>query len=299
MKTAICTISTDSHLFKSYALLESVQQFNATETFCLVIDSKEKPVQEGIHFHQLPDLTSDIATELKKKYKGDKLRWALKSVYVSYLLNSGYDKVIYLDNDIFLYDSVGFLFDKLETSNFLLTPHFYKANPQKDQNWLEANYRVGLYNAGFFAANKNALPILEWWAQCCLYNVKKSFWRGLYDDQKYLDLIHVQFDKVEIIKHRGCNFAGWNCDNIRLEKHETNHFTIDGDPLIFVHYTPLTVERFRHPTSPFYDAIKVYSDTIRKYEPLYQFPIIKKMTMQEVSTYFYYLRWKLMRRVEK
>lgn len=299
MRTAICTISTESHLFKSYALLESVRKYNAADTFCLVTDLKEKPSQDGITFHVKADLSSEIAVHLKNKYKGDKLRWALKSVYVKYLLENGYDKVIYLDNDIFLYDSLEFLFEKLNTSNFLLTPHFYKADPQRDQNWLEANYRVGLYNAGFFAANKNAFPILDWWSKCCLYNVKKAYWRGLFDDQKYLDLIPIQFNNVEIIKHRGCNFAGWNCDNIRLEPHPENHITIDGDPLIFVHFTPLTIERFRHTNSNFYSIIKEYSNALRKYDAEFQFPRDKKLTFQEVSTFFYYLRWKLMRSVEK
>lgn len=299
MKTAICTISTTSHLFKSYALLESVKQYTATDAFCLVMNNDVQPIHENIQFHKLEDLKSDIAVQLKQKYKGDQLRWSLKSVYVTYLLGQGYDKVIYLDNDLFFYDSIQFLFDKLDASNFLLTPHFYKANPKKEQNWMEANYRVGLYNAGFFAANKNAIPLLEWWSDCCRYNVKKSYWRGLFDDQKYLDLVPIIFDKVQIIKHRGCNFAGWNCDNIRMEAHPTNHITIDGDPLIFVHYTPLTIERFRDTNSTFYNLIKAYSNALRKYEPEFQFPKIKKITFQEVCNYFYYLRWKLIRIVEK
>lgn len=296
MKTAICTISTKSHIFKSLALLESVKQFSKTNLFCLVTDSPEKIVHSEIQFNGLNDLSSDAALKIQQKYKGDKLRWALKPVYVKYLLEQGYDQVIYVDNDIFFYSSPDFLFEKLKTSDFLLTPHFYKANPKKDQNWLEANFRVGLYNAGFFGATKNAIPILNWWTECCLYNVKKSYWRGLYDDQKYLDLIPVLFENIEIIKHRGCNFAGWNSDKVMVQN-ENEQLLINDDPLTFIHFAQLSVERFSKPDSDLYLAYKLYLEALQQQKNEFQF-VNKKYTQLSFSTYFYYLRWKLSRLFE-
>lgn len=291
MKTAICTISTKSHIFKSFTLLESVKQFSETDLFCLVTDVSEKVMHSEIQFNYINDFTSDTALKIQQKYKGDKLRWALKPVYVKYLLEQGYDQVIYVDNDVFFYSSPDFLFEKLKTSDFLLTPHFYKTDPKKDQNWLEANFRVGLYNAGFFGATKNAILILNWWAECCLYNVKKSYWRGLYDDQKYLDLIPVLFENIEIIKHRGCNFAGWNCDDVKVQN-ENEQLIINSDPLIFIHFAQLSVERFSSPKSIVHPFFNQYLIALRKHQPDFQFQF-KKINKLALRNYGYYLKWKL------
>ncbi len=298
MKTAVCTISTQSHLFKSYALLESVRKYSNADLFCLVTDTDEHPDMSFIHHSGTAALNSERAEKIKRKYSNnpDKLRWALKPVYLKHLLENGYDKVIYADNDIFFYSSPDLLFEKLETSAFLLTPHFYKAFPQKEQNWLEANFRVGLYNAGFIGAGKDSVKLLDWWADCCIYNIRKAYWRGLFDDQKYLDLIPVMFDKVEIIKHRGCNFAGWNCDEATLEI-KAEQLYINKDPLVFIHFAQLSLERFSDPASPVYPFFKEYETALKHHNPSYGFSG-KKLTFSSFSTYFYYLRWKLSRLFE-
>lgn len=291
MKTAVCTISTKSHLFKSLALFESVRQYSSSDLFCLVTDASETEKQVLFHVNHPADLTSGIAEKLKKKYKGDKLRWSLKPVYVKHLLEQGYDRVIYVDNDIFFYSSPDFLFERLETSDFLLTPHFYKADPAKEQNWLEANFRVGLYNAGFFGANRNAIPVLDWWSECCLYAIGKSYWRGLYDDQKYLDLVPVLFDKAEIIRHPGCNLAGWN-DEYSTILNTEDTFSVNGCPVVFIHFAELTMERFSGKNHPLYSLYRQYVTTLNKYNSGFR-RRKKRFTKLYLSNVLYYLRWRL------
>ena len=231
-----------------------------------------------------------------RKYKGDKLRWALKPVFTKFLLESGYDQVIYVDNDIFFYSSVDFIFEKLHTSSFIITPHFYRSDPSNNQNWLEANHRVGLYNAGFFAASKKSIPVLDWWANCCLYNVKKAYWRGLYDDQKYLDLVPIIFDNVTVLKHRGCNFAGWNCDEVELEI-RNKHLYINNEELVFIHFAQLSMERFSELNSEVHLQYIQYLNALKSNHPSFEFQG-KKRSLLSFSVYFYYLRWKLVRLFE-
>lgn len=283
MKTALCTISTQSHLFKSFALFDSVMPFSGTDLCCLVTDANHHQLKEGVVFHHLHDLTADLAQTIQQKYTNDKLRWSLKPVYVQFLLEQGYDRVIYVDNDIFFFSSPDFLFEKLAHSSFLLTPHFYKADPTKEQNWLEANFRVGLYNAGFFGANKNAVPALEWWAECCVYEVKKVYWRGLFDDQKYLDLVPVQFDDVEIVKHTGCNLAGWN---------DWNYWSKEDESVVFIHFAELTMEKFSVNTHVLNKYYHQYISALKKYQANFEW----KKNRRSVNYFrnaLYYLRWKL------
>jgi len=269
---------------------------NQIDLFCLVTDVNDYEDDTSITYNFLSQLESVGAKEVIRKYKGDKLRWALKPVFTKFLLESGYDQVMYVDNDIYFYSSPDFLFEKLLTSSFLITPHFYKSNPNKDQNWLEANYRVGLYNAGFFAVNRTAIPILDWWANCCAYNVKKAYWRGLFDDQKYLDLVPVIFENVEVVKHRGCNFAGWNCDEVALNFKEEVLY-IDNDKLVFIHFAQLSMERFSEPKSDVHGQYIQYLNALKSNHPSYEFRG-KKRSLLSFSVYFYYLRWKLVRLFE-
>jgi hypothetical protein len=297
VKTAFCTISTHSHLFKSLTLLESVRGVSKADLFCLITDSNKLERQENFKCHYLEDLEFWASVEQQKKYNDDSLRWSLKPVYLKFLLEEGYHSVIYCDNDIYFYDSPQFLFEKLKEKSFLLTPHFYPTNPQKDQNWLEANFRVGLYNAGFIGVSKRGVEILDWWTKCCLYNVKKAYWRGLYDDQKYLDLVPVIFDGVEVVKHRGCNFAGWNYDEVLIGKKD-NQLFINNDQLVFIHFAQLSMERFSNTESQVYPYYQKYLKALVKHNPNFEFKG-KKRTLSAISTYFYYLRWNLVRLFEK
>lgn len=282
-----CTISTVSHLYKTYALADSIAPFGGV-LHVLLIDGSPKnttEIPQNICFFSLKNLAEKIGEKIVLKYKNkDKLRWALKPVFLTFLLRK-YSKVIYVDNDIFFFNDFSFLFEKLEKKAVLLTPHFYEPNPQKNQNWLEANFRVGLYNAGFIGVNATAIPFLNWWANCCLYNIKKAYWRGLFDDQKYLDLVPVLFDDVEIIKHRGCNLAGWNFTNYPHELAKNN------TTLIFIHFAELSLIEFSKPENYWYKSYINYIDSLKKYYPNYLFKrkIFNKNT---VINYLYFLIWK-------
>lgn len=289
-----CTISTVSHLYKTYALADSLAAFGGILNV-LLVDGKSIPEVQtppNIMFFSLNNLNDEIGKEIISKYKQkDKLRWALKPVFLNFLLKK-HSKVIYVDNDIFFFNDFSFLFEKLNKKSILLTPHFYEVNPEKNQNWLEANFRVGLYNAGFIGVNRNAIPALQWWAKCCLYNVKKSYIRGLFDDQKFLDLIPVLFDNIKIIKHRGCNLAGWNYRSYPslTEKKKYN--------LIFIHFAELSLIEFSKKENQWHQHYISYCNSLKNYNPNYSFQ--KKLwNKNTIYNYLYFLSWKFYRLFEK
>lgn len=291
-----CTISTKSHLFKSSVLSDSLKKFGF-ETIILVVDTDsvdQKTTFESKRYLTINDLPKSDVKLIKSKYgmHPDKLRWALKPVLIKCLLNKKYEKVIYVDNDIYFFSSPSIIIDKLNSSNILLTPHFYSTDPKKNQNWLEANYRIGLYNAGFIGANKNAIQMLDWWKDCCIYNVKKSNWRGLYDDQKYLDLVPIIFENVEIVKDTGCNLAGWNYKNRLMKLGET-----DFSSITFVHFAELTIKEFSKIENPFHPLFNEYL-TIMKTKGYLLNQNEKKYSKRNILAYFYFLLWKLARKFD-
>ncbi len=289
-----CTISTVSHLHKTFALADSLSPFGGILNVLLVDGTAQTNLSKpaNVQIYSLDIFEDEIAKKIIAKYSHkDKLRWALKSVFLKFLLGL-HSKVIYVDNDIFFFNDFSFLFEKLNTKSVLLTPHFYEANPEKNQNWLEANFRVGLYNAGFIGANSEAIPILDWWEKCCLYNMKKSYLRGLFDDQKYLDLVPVLFDNIEIVKHRGCNLAGWN------HKTYADNNQHDKDNLVFIHFAELSLIEFSKPNSRWHNQYTYYSNALKKYSPDYEF---RKniFSIVAISNFVYFLGWKFYRLFEK
>jgi hypothetical protein len=292
-----CTISTRSHLFKSLALADSLNRFGY-QLAILVVDELDYSIHSNKKDVLISNLTAikestGIAIIKKYRHKKDKLRWALKPIWLIQLLHK-YEKVIYVDNDTFFYADPSFLFDELNHHKILLSPHFYPAEPENKQNWLEANFKVGLYNAGFIGANKQAKEILHWWSKCCLYKITKSTSRGLFDDQKYLDLLPIKFENILIIKHKGCNLAGWNSINYSLEGDKMSLIINGKYPIIFIHFANLSLREFSKNGSKLHSYYQFYTEELRKYKHDYTF---KKThyTWYQLTSYFNFLLWKIKR----
>ena len=268
-----CTITTADHLFKTWTLYDSLREIHA-DAFLHVLCIDELPKDstcENIAFYSLADLSDmPAAKTIRSKYSvsKDKLRWSFKPIFLSYLLQKKADKVVYTDNDIYFEGDYAFIFDLLDSYDFLLTPHHYPRDPNKDQNWLEANFRVGLYNAGFVGVNKNAIKDLTWWAECCAYRCEKNPLRGTFDDQKYLDLIPIMNENAHIMRHKGCNVAEWNKAIISRTERDGKVYLDEKDSLIFVHFNGTTVRAITEGEEPLLAPLfNKYLDNLKKYRP--------------------------------
>jgi len=272
MKT-ICTITTYSHLAQTLALRDSALKFSPDSVFCvLIIDNGNISHlnDKTTIFYTLQDIgNACLAMPMIKKYNKDKdqLRWSLKPVFMHFLLlNCGYSKTIYVDNDIFFFNNVTFLFDELDQKDILLCPHWRCTKPSVNKNWFIVNFTDGFYNAGFFAAGKNGLEALKWWAEACYFKCAKILRKGLFDDQKYLDFLPVIFENVGIIKHRGCNVAYWNqIENIRVKT--ASSVLINGQwDIIFIHFTKELIKAVKTQKDPHLTPhLEIYKQAVDKY----------------------------------
>ncbi len=221
MKT-VCTIITANYLPLAKVLHASLQRQNpGTSLQVLVVDDHNFVSVDTFVIHSIDSLAdSAYFTGIQKKYghtNTDYFRWALKPVFIGYLLEKGFDKVLFADPDLYFVGDFEFLFIELDKSNILLTPHWANIDPSENEDSLLAVLKGGLYNAGFIGANKNGAGAMAWWAGLCHYKTEDLKDLGLFVDQKYLDILPVQFDKVQVIKHRGCNLASWNIDTSERE----------------------------------------------------------------------------------
>mgnify|MGYP000175517267 FL=1 len=284
------TITTKSHFFKTFALAESLKSYDIT-LHVLVVDEDTFPQEypSNIKFYKLNDFTNPFTNQMEEKYKGDRLRWSLKPVFLINLLTK-FERVIYVDNDIFFYSNPQFIVNYLEQHSIVLTPHFYPDSPFEKQNWLEANFRVGLFNAGFIGVNHRAIDFLTWWANCCLYTVKKSYWRGLFDDQKYLDLAPIKVPDLKILHHRGCNLAGWNDTGLIFETINNETVINNKEQIVFIHFAELTMKKFGNKLHPLNSLNLLYLKSLSTYSPNFVFKP-NKINAHKVLNYWYFIKW--------
>jgi len=262
-----------------------------------VVDANDAVISSvGMTVLRLDELLPKSHRSGMHRYSGDNLRWACKPLLINELLERGYDQVLYFDNDIRLYDSIDVLIEQLMSHSLALTPHWYLSDPTDKQYWLEASFRIGLYNAGFFGASVTGKSAVQWWAACCEYNVKKSISRGLFDDQRYLDLLPILFDKVHIIKHKGCNVAGWNIQNCPRSL-EDGQLRLDGKwPLVFIHFNAFTIRKIRAGNDPLLsDLLAQYFEELRSVNSNFVSTDLIRYSLSDVWNFIRHMWWYVQR----
>lgn len=153
----------------------------------------------------------------------------------------GVDKIMYIDPDIKLFNSLSSIETLLDQHEILLTPHLLDA--ETEINAIQDNeisaLKHGVYNLGFFASRTSGqgLEFIRWWADRLRLFCRDDIPGGLFTDQRWCDLAPAFFDGLGIIRDRGCNVATWNIAHRNLSKDATGVYLVAGTPLRFYHFT--------------------------------------------------------------
>jgi lipopolysaccharide biosynthesis glycosyltransferase len=164
---------------------------------------------------------------------------AIKGFALDFMLGYG-DDVIYLDPDIAVFNSLSVIQELLKTNNVVLTPHIL--SPENDERAISDNeintLKYGIFNLGFIAVSQSleGKRFANWWAWRLYDFCIEDFDRGLFVDQKWINLVPALFENVLIWRHYGANLASWNLSqrNLSLEQDE---IMVEGMPLLFLHFS--------------------------------------------------------------
>lgn len=245
---AFCTIIARNYLPLARVLFESVLKFHeGANCFVLIVD----PPVEGLNTDTDPfqvlvpsDLPFTFDESFYFKYQVIELSTALKPFLLEHLLSQGqFNEAIYLDPDILAVSAFDEVFDQLENSDFVLTPHRI-SDVRSGISRIRSSLLTGIFNLGFFGIRRsdNSIGLLRWWQKkvfdFCVMDPKE----GLFVDQKFMDLSIVLFDGGHILKHPGYNIATWNCDE-RPIKLENGKFTTGETPVRFFHLSGFRPDR--------------------------------------------------------
>ena len=234
-----CTIITADYLPFAKVLHASLEKnMPGTSLQVLVVDKNDFTSSQNFIIHSIDSvITSPVAKGIFKKYahtNPSQFRWALKPVFISHLLQNGFNKVIFTDADIYFVNNFNFLLEELDVNQVLLTPHWADLDPFKNEGSLTDLLLGGLYNAGFIGVNIKGSEAINWWAEMCHFKTEEKPEMGLFFDQKYLNILPVQFPDIKILKHQGCNLASWNVETCKRE-------IINGKLLINQQFEPIFI----------------------------------------------------------
>ncbi len=151
--------------------------------------------------------------DMLSRYNVIEFNTAVKPFYIDYLWSTygtGH-RIIYLDPDIVLYRTLDHVTEALESHNTVLTPMFCEAPVETSLDELVA-LRHGMFNLGFIALrySDESNRLILWWKTRLRTHCLIDKPRGIFVDQKWMDLAPLLFDEVFILKHRGYNMAWWN-----------------------------------------------------------------------------------------
>jgi hypothetical protein len=196
------------------------------------------------------------------KYDVIEFNTSIKPFCFGKLFKEGYEKVIYLDPDIYVTRPLDYIYECLNNKSVVLTPHYCDIEEHFDGAVSEETFnKVGIYNLGFCALKNDKVgqEIAKWWQNRLQYKCYSQSSEGLFVDQKWMDYIPGFFpDATCVSSHHGMNVAIWNLHERELFIDEKQGYMIrrkktgDEFPLLFFHFSGFdpfetTVINRRHP----------------------------------------------------
>jgi len=241
----IFTICSANYLASAKTLQQSVLMHNPGNKFIYIIADKINnriPLEffEGVEFIEAENLEIPYFTEILNNYNLTEFNTAIKPFAIEYLHKKyNAEKFIFFDPDIIVFKNVDFIWDHLNTYDFIVTPHLLEPIVNEEfYHHQVAALNTGIFNFGFVAFNysNNTEKIISWWKHHMINHGHSNSIIGEFYDQKIMNLLPIYTDKLLILKNPGCNVAGWNVHERTITK-TNNGYLVNNTELIFYHYS--------------------------------------------------------------
>ena len=243
----VFTSCTNNYIPKARILSSTLKNYHPHWTFCLVLS--EDPPQD----FDLSNEPFDRLLSIEELYIPNFWSWLFRHRVVEictaakgpamyhFLERERHEKVIYLDPDIMVVNSLSPLADLLDEYDILLTPH--QLTPQPDLGSVAHNeicsLQHGVFNLGFVgvARREQGIAFARWWQERLYYFCYDDIPGGLFTDQRWCDLAPTFFSKLHIIRDPGYNAASWNLTDRTITRRGDGTFMANNSRLRFYHFT--------------------------------------------------------------
>ncbi|HRD99247.1 MAG TPA: hypothetical protein PLA97_22930, partial [Rubrivivax sp.] len=240
--TVVFTIVSRNYFHFALNLMASVaEHLPGARRVVAVCDEREgiEPPDPGIELLALADIGIAALDAMVVQYSILELNTAIKPFVFSRLFaEASVERVIYFDPDIQLFSSGARLLQHLRDADVVLTPHL-TAPLADDRHPSDLSIlQSGTYNLGFVAMRRceETARLLRWWQGKLERDCVVDIPRGLFTDQKWMDLVPGFCARTVVERHPGWNVAYWNLAHRQVES-GAGGFTVNGQPLFFFHFS--------------------------------------------------------------
>jgi hypothetical protein len=242
---AYCTLFDRNYASRGLALYRSLERHDPSfRLFAVCMDAETKALLDRLDAPRLvtvgldeleawdPELAAVRPSRTAIEYA-----WTAVPATCRYVLHRepAIETVTYVDADLLVFSSPQPLFDELDAGAILIVPHRH-ADPRDE-------IAPGRFNVGWVMLRRdaNGTAAIEWWRERCLEWCHARVEPGRFGDQKYLDEWPARFAGVRVCEHPGAGLAPWNQDRHEIAAAADGSLLVDGRPLVFFHYSGLTL----------------------------------------------------------
>jgi glycosyltransferase involved in cell wall biosynthesis len=207
-------------------------------TVAIIDDLQHTTGQEPFEVIHLDEVVAEMSElhRLAMIYDVTQLATAVKPLVMRQLLELGAPHVLFLDPDIWIFSALDDIADLAAKHSIVLTPHTTRPMPRDGQKPNEADVlTAGAYNLGFLGLGPGSNEFIEWWwhrlRRDCLIDPQ----RGLFIDQRWMDLVPGYFSNY-IVRDETVNVAYWNVYDRKLAAID-GRYLVNGKPLRFFHFS--------------------------------------------------------------
>lgn len=242
----VFTLCSNNYLAQAITLAESVVRVQPSAKFVIgLVDFLDSEINYK-NFKNLTilpcfDLGFEEFESMLVRYNVIEFNTAVKPFYFQYLFDTYPDdeKIYYVDPDIVFYKGFEQLDSILDSNNIVLTPMLTHPGGNNQFDELVA-LRHGMFNLGFIGVSRSdeSYRFLTWWSERLRDYCLIDKCRGIFVDQKWIDLAQLFFDGIYILKDKGFNMAWWNFNDRKLIEKNGEYFVNSEDtPLVFFHFS--------------------------------------------------------------
>lgn len=257
MKSLFVTLFDKKYFIKGVAMVDSLLLYSHDhEILILALDkvSYSKLTEYyDLNNRVIVKNTEYIGKELNKQIIESRTYreycWALSSILSYTALNKQNLDVIYLDADIYFFNSIESLLNQCRSECVAITPHRFS----EKYKFLEIN---GRYNVQwvYFKNNESGQLVAQEWMEDCILSTSYDANSGIVGDQKYLDKWPEKYKNILEIDDLGAGLAPWNQENVSLSKSGNSILIDDEFTLRFYHFHSFKIfgNKYVLPVSSFY-----------------------------------------------
>ncbi len=274
-KHAAITIASKNYISLAVTLAESYKLHHPSNDFIIILVDRPNGMVPtefvfGAEVIEISDLQIPDLGQFIYRYSIMELNTAVKPFALSHLFGTrNYETLLYLDPDIFAFRPFTEIYEALNTTSIVLTPHmrqpfFDDASPSET-----AILQSGTYNLGFIGLKKgnSSKLFLDWWMRKLYRDCIVDITNGLFVDQKWVDLVPGFFPDHKIIYSPAYNAAYWNLHERAISYSDSTWYA-DDVPIAFFHFsgyspfapTQLSKHQNRHKLENFPELKKLVSD---------------------------------------